>query len=460
MFSGYLSALVLMLPVAAAQSGVYGPATGHPKAGDPAPELVFSQVLSAPVAGSWTQANLSGQVTVVGFFTLTSPNAGTVAAWNEVVDRFAGKQVQFVWITSEDKRTLMPALARHPVKGWVLYDPGGASAKAFGLDMPVNVYIGPDGKIVGFRDGVVPDAQVLNAVLERRVVLTRPTPATITNFQENNLVALDSTPARMPRAQDYRPRLTPSETVHITPSAAGERGNFGGPDYWVLKGVTLKEAIEEIYGLNAIRIEMPRSLDNAKRYDFAMLVPQPEPREEMKERFKQALQEYFHLTAGQEVRSADVYVVSREPGRNPPVEKPTEFSGVGARGSSVEFTATRDSGESMTTARAQSLDAILSVADEGTIDDFCHDLEGSLDRPVVNETHLEGRYRIQVQIPAGSKANFLATLRERTGLVIRPGQRKITFLKFRAVDDRATNVGAGPQGQKRMEGRKAPAGEL
>src|SRR5215469_14745074 len=326
MFSGYLSALVLMLAVAAAQSGVYGPATGHPKAGDPAPELVFSQVLSAPAAGSWTQANLSGQVTVVGFFTLTSPNARTVAAWNEVVDRFTGKHVQFVWITSEDQRTLMPALARHPVKGWVLYDPGGASAKAFGLDMPVNVYIGPDGKIVGFRDGVVPDAQVLNAVLARRVVLTRPTPATVTNFQENNLVALDSTPARMPRAEDYRPRFPASDSVHITPSAAGERGNFGGPDYWVLRGVTVKEAIEEIYGLNAIRIEVPRSLDNAKRYDFAMLVPQPEPREEMKERFKQALQEYFHLTAGQEVRLADVYVVSREPGRNPPVEKQSGLS--------------------------------------------------------------------------------------------------------------------------------------
>ena len=179
MLSRLLPAFVLMMPVAYGQSGVYGTATGHPKAGDAAPDLVYSQVLSAPVQGVWSQTKLSGQGTVLGFFPDTSHNPEPVAAWNARVDQYAGRHVQFVWITGEDRRTLMPALARHPIKGWVLYDPDGSTAKAFGLDMPVNVFIGPNRKIVGFQEGIIPDEQTLNAVLEGRVVLTRPTPATM-----------------------------------------------------------------------------------------------------------------------------------------------------------------------------------------------------------------------------------------------------------------------------------------
>src|ERR1700685_3239222 len=108
MSSRLLPAFVVMMPVSFGQSGFYGTATGHPKAGDAAPDLVFSQVLSAPVAGSSTQPNLSGQVTVLGFFPDTSHNPEPVADWNARVDQFDQSHVQFVWITGESKGTLMP----------------------------------------------------------------------------------------------------------------------------------------------------------------------------------------------------------------------------------------------------------------------------------------------------------------------------------------------------------------
>ena len=430
------SGLVLMMPIASGQSGIYGTATGHPKAGDPAPNLVFSQVLSASVPASWSQANLSGQVTVLGFFPDTSHNPEPVAAWNARVDQFAHRHVQFVWITGEDKQTLLPALAQHPIKGWVLYDPDGSTAKAFGLDMPVNIYIGPERKIIGFQVGTIPDEQTMNAVLDGRVVLTRPTPATIKSFRESSLVALDSAPPRMPAAADYRPNFAPSYTVHITPSVGDRRGNFSSDDYLVLQGFTLKEAIERLYDLNSARIELPSYLDTAKRYDFAVLLPHPEQREEMTERFKHGLQEFFHLTPEHDVRLTNVYVVSHQPGRQPPIERPHDLGMGGSSSSSVGFTSSGDSEESPAASAPQTLDTLVAIAEEGTMDDFCHALEGSLDRPVVNETHLEGHYRVAVQIPADSQTNFLMTLREQTGLVIRPAQRKITFLKFRTIDQR------------------------
>lgn len=435
MLSRLLPAFVLMMPVASGQSPLYGPATGHPKAGDIAPDLVFSQVLSSPIPGSTSPPNLSGHVTVLSFLPDTSDNPEPIAVWNARVDQYAGKHVQFVWITGEERRTLMPALAQHPIKGWVLYDPDGSTAKAYGLDEPLTIFIGPDRKIVGFQVGVMPDVQTLNAVLDRRIVLTRPTPTTMTKFLEKNLVALDSTPARMPKPEDHRPDFAPSYTVHITPSTAIGHGNSSAPDFLALQGYSLKEAIAELYGLNRVRIVLPTSLATAQRYDFAISLPQPESHEEIKERFKQALQEYFHLTVDREVRLANVYVVTHEPGRTPPLEKPSV--GPAHKDSSVGFAASAPSDTGPV-----SLHNLVSFADEGTLNDFCHDLEGTLDRPVVNETHLEGHYRLLVGALDDSNATFLAKLRKQTGLVISPAQRKIKFLKFKTVDGRQPSVAA------------------
>ena len=366
MWSRLLAMFVVTMPLASGQSGIYGTATGHPKAGESAPDLIYSQVLSAPAGGTWSAANLSGQVTVLGFFPDTSHNAEPVAEWNARVDQYAGRHVQFVWITGEDRQTLMPALAQHPIKGWVLYDPSGSTAKAFGLDMPVNVYIGSSRKIVGFQVGIIPDEQTLNAVLEGRVVLTRPTPATIKSFRESSLVALDAVPARMRSAEDYRPQFAPSYAVHITPSGGGQRGNFSSDDYLVLQGFTIREAIEKLWDLNAVRVELPASLDTVKRYDFSLSLPHPEAREEMTKRFQQAVQEYFHLSAERTVRLTDVYVVSHEPGREPPLEKRSGLHlsgepGGGARESSVGFTGPEDSNDNMERPRAQNLDACSAL---------------------------------------------------------------------------------------------------
>lgn len=429
MFHRLLPALLLAMPVAFPQSGFFGAPTGHPKAGDIAPDLTFTQVLSAPGPVSWSQSNLSGQFTIITFFPDTSHNPQPVAAWNERVDQYTPKHVQFIWITAEDQKSLLPALAQHPIKGWVLYDPNGTTAKAYGLDMPVNVYIGPNRKIIGFQDGFVPDEQTLNAVLEKRVVLTRPTPATLKDFRDNSLIALDSTPPRMPRAEDHRPHITPSFTVHITPSTTGERGNFRSADYWVLKGFTPSQAIEEIYGVNAARVDLPASLQTGKRYDLSILLPHPEQREQMNERFKQAFQSYFHVTVGPEPRLTPVYILGTVPGRQPSIEQVSKevlggYSDIG--------TMSDDPTESIPAHAPQSLDSLFGVSEEDTtMDNFCRHLEGSLDRPVVNETHLDGRYRFQVHIPVDSKVSFLTVLRDQTGLVITPGQRKITFLKFK-----------------------------
>jgi len=426
-----LPAFALLVPMSFAQVGNFGTATGHPKAGDTAPDLVFSQLLRAPEPGSWTQANLSGQVTVLSFFPDTSHNPKPVADWNARVTQYAGKPVQFVWITSEERQKLMPALAEHPIEGWVLYDPKNSTAKAYGLDMPVNIYIGPDRKIIGFQQGYIPDTRTLDAVLEGRITHTRPTQSNIKAFIQSNLVLLDAQPAMMPRATDHRPKFTPSYTVHITPSHGEQNGNSSSNDFWVLQGVTVKDAIEILYDTSSARVLLPPSLDDGKRYDFAMLLPKPESREKMSLRMKQGLQDYFHVTMQRETRLTDVYVVSVVSGRKPAALPPDNDSLAQFRAASIGFRGTGGLDEAIqSSGRPEDLKAMYSVFEEGTMGDLCRDLEYSLDRPVVNETELEGAYKIQVQIPLDSNVDFLQRLRDETGLVISPGQRNVEFLNF------------------------------
>jgi uncharacterized protein (TIGR03435 family) len=77
-----------------------------------------------------------------------------------------------------------------------------------------------------------------------------------------------------------------------------------------------------------------------------------------------------------------------------------------------------------------SINAIRSVSIDGTTDEFCHMLEAQLDRPVVNETNLEGEFKFHVESTKGAANDFLEHLRDQLGLVITPAKRNIEALVF------------------------------
>ena len=70
--------LLLFLTIVAAgvfaQGGMFGPVSVRLKAGDSAPDMVFTEILGAGAAAPWTSANLSGRLTVLAFFPDTSHN--------------------------------------------------------------------------------------------------------------------------------------------------------------------------------------------------------------------------------------------------------------------------------------------------------------------------------------------------------------------------------------------------
>jgi uncharacterized protein (TIGR03435 family) len=78
-----------------------------------------------------------------------------------------------------------------------------------------------------------------------------------------------------------------------------------------------------------------------------------------------------------------------------------------------------------------SLDAIRGVFVDGTVDEFCYRLEDILDRPVVNETNLLGKFALHVESSRRAARNdFLDRLRDQLGLLISPAQRQVEMLVF------------------------------
>jgi len=426
----FLFSFALAVP-AFGQIGLYGPVTGHLKAGDRAPDISFTRMLNAPVTGSWSQSNLSGQLTVLAFFPDTTHNPQAVAEWNAVVERFDGKPVQFVWITGEKESTLLPWLEQHTIKGWVFLDRKGQTGNAYGMELPANVIVGADRKIIGFYDGITETEDLLKAVQDGRITTTRPTKATQKAFLESGKVLMDAEPRRMPRPDDHKPAFPPSYTVHVSLSPGDERGNSSSDDFWSLQGYTLNEAIVELYDVNPIRVHLPASLDNKKHYDFALVLPEQESREKMKDRMRQGLQDYFHVTARREDRLVDVYVVSAVPNRKPPAAVSTDDGMGGVNVAGMELGGMGGGLDGMSEGmKPQSIGSVRSVSIDGTVDEFCHWLESSLDRPVVNETALEGKFKFDVKSSEGKENDFLERLRGQLGLVITPAQRNVETLVF------------------------------
>jgi len=418
--------------------GLYGKITSRPKAGDLAPEITFTKVLHTAAIEPWTAANLSGQVTVVFPFPYVSGNLNLVSQWNALVEQFAGKPVQFVWIAGEKESDLLPFLQEHPMKGWVFYDPDKTTGRSYGLEEPQAVIIGVDRRIIGFDPGsFLPSEDVINAVVSDRITTTPPKPTLegLKAFSESGRVLLAPQPERMSQPNDHKPDFSPSYAVHIAPAHDPiNGGDYAGGDYWSLQGYTVKRLLAQMLDLSPIRIDLPASIDTSTRYDVSIVLPKPEDQESERSLIRQGVEDYFHLVATSENRLRDVYLLTA-PDRKPPASKVDALTGDGWFSSlSLDINADPDGSPGNA---SHNIDAIRDIGLSGVpVDDFCKMLERDLDRPVVNETKLDGKFDFEVKDPAISthqiaKGDFVQRLRDQMGLVIAPTQRYVETMVYR-----------------------------
>jgi peroxiredoxin len=145
-----------------------GQAPSSVKAGDAAPKLTYSTIV-ASAGDSAGPENFAGRTTVLLFPGPVVVNKQEVAQWNELVERFADNGVNFVWIAKEKEESLVPFLATHPVRGWMVLDPGEESYKAYGVEGGAGVLIDSRGIIAGFTS-LNPKGEQIQAVLDGSAV--------------------------------------------------------------------------------------------------------------------------------------------------------------------------------------------------------------------------------------------------------------------------------------------------
>ncbi len=421
--------------------GVFGKITSRPKAGDLAPEINFSKVLHDAGSEPWTTARLSGQVTVLFPFPYVSGNLNLVNDWNTLVGQFTGKPVQFAWITGEKESTLLPFLQEHPINGWVFHDPDGGTGRSYGLEVPQVIIIGPNRTIIGFDRGIlIPSNDLINGVLDDRITILPPKPTIeqLRTLSEEGRPRLWSEPQQMPRTEDHRPDFPPSYTVHIAP--AHDRlngGNYAGDDYWSLQGYTVRKLLAEMLGVNPIRVDLPASIDPNTRYDFAIVLPKAEETESKRSLIRQGVEDHFHLVDTRENLLRNVYLVTATDKRPP--TSAFEPHADGGSFSSSSFVGFTESGglDGVPREGGHDLNALTDIGIAGaTVDDFCTLLEQELDRPVINETKLDGTFDFEVKIPehspqAALKHDFVERVLQQLGLVIAPAQRSVDTIVYR-----------------------------
>lgn len=162
------------IPLASFLTSAFGQNPTPVRAGDPAPNLTWTKIVASSSTLAGPQ-NLSGQVTVLLFLRPVSHNEQTVSNWNKLVEQFADKPVNFLWIANEPEESLAPFLKSHAVRGWMVLDSQEESYKAYGIEGGAGVLIDTQGIIARYTSWT-PDPKQIQAVLDGRAIAVKGKP--------------------------------------------------------------------------------------------------------------------------------------------------------------------------------------------------------------------------------------------------------------------------------------------
>jgi uncharacterized protein (TIGR03435 family) len=284
------------------------------------------------------------------------------------------------------------------------------------------------------------------------------------NQVRDDIVMLLSAPPAMPPVRQTKPDVPPSTEVTIKPT---ERRLHEGvssrraPDYWVLEGIPLKDMLSTLHDIQKERIELPPALDDDRRYDFLLVLPQHESGETMDRLMREGIEKCFRIRVTAEVRDMDVYVLTAPNGAISATRTSPNEAGIFASSLDIQAPASapdhfigfrdppwrRDENEAptedeLTKMAGEFLKSLAGGWKRGTVSicgmsatstmaQLCEMLEETLDRPVIDETNLDGTYELDIRTEATSGEQFLHALCDRLGLAATPARRKVTMVVVR-----------------------------
>jgi uncharacterized protein (TIGR03435 family) len=266
-----------------------------------------------------------------------------------------------------------------------------------------------------------------------------------------------------------RPNVPPSNDARIAPTrhaiAEGPSGG-SGPDYWVIENATLKPVLANLYDSSETRIDVAAPLDSTA-YDFVLVLPHSVTRETMIRLMRESVEKQFHVT--RELRTMEVDVLTAPGGITAPEAHADDvafgFGSIGFaqldRGGATQPPDGFELAEIMNlhTVPSEAEDdpdadlrqmknllmkfsshsmrstggSLTSIADVLTMAELCQLLENNLNRPVIDDTGVAGRYAVNVHTDTVvDPREFMNVLCDALGLVLKSERRDLSVLVVRA----------------------------
>lgn len=365
--------------------------------GDAAPEISVARYVHAPEGAPTSLTDLRGKVVVLHFWaSWCTGSIGAADHVNRLADSFSDRPVVSLTIANEDEGPLLSALERRPLRTWVALDDEGRTTDAYRVSgYPQSIVIDRQGRIAGFASPHEITAERLEALLAGEPVqfphqyFARRGDAADPAWAETAPVEGDEDTV----AQAILRRSYASNTLLRHLPTPGEI---------IGDGLTLDQLLSHAYDVSGHRFEN-RLPDSQERYRVFVEAPVPE-HGEARALLRGLLERSFTYTARWESRPMDVVVVRRARAVDPEALGPSN-SEVGGMASRTGF---HVSGVPM---------------------NFITRALGSIvfDRVVVDETGMEGTYRLDVDWEPDDQESAVAALRS-SGLNVDYERRDVEVL--------------------------------
>ncbi|HUD47837.1 MAG TPA: TIGR03435 family protein [Candidatus Baltobacteraceae bacterium] len=375
-----------------------------PKQGDMPPPLVVTQTIQGPVPKEISWEKLKGKVVVLEFWaTWCGPCVAAIPHLNDLVEQFHDKPVVFLSVSSEEAGFVRNFLKLRPMKGWVALDDDEGLKNAFHVQgIPHTVIVDAGGRIAAITHPAKLEARHLEEVLNGQKCSLPDSPV----FNSRSTVA-DVVPTEPPPLFEITisRRKVPKNSNGPMCSWSGKNDGsaFHGEE------ATVESALENVFGWSRFRMSIKGQLPEGY-YNF-QLQASPGHKVDLQNQFLAALRTTFGLEVAKTIRESEVYQLTQI-NTNAPGLIPTEKEGGGGltRG---EF--------------------LLTGSDMKVIVAY---LELLLEKPVVDETKLSGRFLVGMQWEMADgetkpKADVvIEAARTRLGLKLTPVRKPIEIIEI------------------------------
>ena len=354
------------------------------------PELTADKWLQAPSGFDGRLSALHGKVVVLEFWaTWCAPCVGAIPHMNKLAEEFRGQDVVFLAVTDDDAERLQPFLEKRPMDAAIAIDRSRKNWKTWDVpSIPHTVVIGKGGAIVGATDPEHVTSAVLRDVLNGGSPVLPPkegVPSDL-DWDRNQVVWQDG--------------IVPEMYCIIKPIKTTTSGTKTGKNRFIADGVPLSMLIQSAWQPGQFRTDL-RLPDTGKFYRAAVQVPENR-KEQLWPYLRATLTAMFGFQARWEGQERDVFILRRVEGREPPAESQADQE-----------------------IRMQLRGKI--TLHKQPVKELCDMLTNALNKPVLDETALAGRYDFDLPYQPGQTEVILGALKDK-GLEVTKEKRRIPIL--------------------------------